>query len=66
MPRALSRQHPTEHRIVIEGAGEHLSGLRRIPAPGHPYLKTSHAHHRRPEARGVKRVQLALDQGAGS
>jgi hypothetical protein len=32
----------------MEGAGEHLSGLRRIPALGHPYLKTSHAHQRRP------------------
>lgn len=45
MTRALSWQHPTEHRIVMEGAGEHLSGLRRIPTPGHPYLKTSHADH---------------------
>jgi hypothetical protein len=26
MPRALSRKEPAEHRIVIEGAGEHLSG----------------------------------------
>ena len=48
MPRALSRKEPAEHRIVIEGAGEHLSGLRRISTPGHPYLKTSHAHQRRP------------------
>jgi hypothetical protein len=48
MPRALSRKEPAEHRIVIEGAGEHLSGLCRISAPGHPYLKTSHAHQRRP------------------
>ncbi len=48
MPRALSWKHPTEHRIVIEGAGEYLSGFRRISTPGHPYLKTSHAHQRRP------------------
>ncbi len=49
MPRALSWQQPTEHRIVVEGAGEHLSGLRRISRPGRPYLKTSHARQRRPQ-----------------
>jgi hypothetical protein len=45
IPRALSWKYPAEHRIFIEGAGEHLSGLRRITTPGHPYLKTSHANH---------------------
>jgi hypothetical protein len=48
MPRALSWKEPAEHRIVMEGAGEHLSGFRGISTPGHPYLKTSHAHQRRP------------------
>ena len=41
IPRAVSWQQPTEHRIVMEGAGEHLSGLRRISTPGRPYLKTA-------------------------
>ena len=48
MPPALSWKEPTEHRIVIEGAGEHLTGLRRVSTPGHPYLKTSHPHQPRP------------------
>jgi hypothetical protein len=48
MPRALSREEPAGHRIVVKGAGEHLTGLHGIAAPGRPYLKTSHACQRRP------------------
>jgi hypothetical protein len=48
MPRVLSWKEPAEHGIVIEGAGEHLSGLCRIFTPSHPYFKTTHAHQRRP------------------
>jgi hypothetical protein len=48
MARALGRQHPAEHRIVVEGAGKHPGCLRRISVLGHPYLKTSHARQHRP------------------
>jgi hypothetical protein len=48
MPRAFNWKEPAEDRIVMEGAGEHLSGLPRISTPGDPDLKTSHAHQRSP------------------
>ena len=42
-----------------QASREHLSGLRRISTPGRPYLKTSHAHQRRPLPDSTARLRNA-------
>src|ERR1700733_5043509 len=59
-PRAFNWKEPAEDRILMEGAGEHLSGLPSISTPGHPYLKTSHAYQRRPADDGENAQSRAL------